>query len=320
MAQNNRSTIIPNSFQTPNLYIDQLMPLLTPQEWVVLSFATRHIFGWQDRIASRRANISLSMFKTWGKSGRGCGLGRNATSKALTALHAHGILVPVGKPDEKGQLYELTESADQINWDALHERAQKKDDLNTARTQTAREQKEGVLSDNIASGVLSDNIAGVLSDNIAGVLSDNTNQTQSIKPKTHTNVQPAAETSKGGKSRDDRLDHPAIVVYRSHAHLHVPIDWREEVVVQVGSEVEAVDLWEKIIHDWIGHGWNKQNIKGMLEAHAAGGLRTINKNGARGSRSAHKDADEMSAFRENNPGVDLGKILSGSGLGSGSET
>ena len=221
--------------------------------------------------------------------------------------------MPIGSPGEKGQLYEISDSAEKINWEALQDRAAKKFTKDQKRTAQATKTKGGVSSHDIGSGVSS--------HDTGGVSSHDTNQTQSIKPKTHTNVQPAAEIpeeARKNKRPDPRLHHPSLIVYRSHAHLHVPIDWREEVVVQVGSEVEAVDLWEKIIHDWIGHGWNKQNIKGMLEAHAAGGLRTINKNGARGSCSAHKDADEMSAFRENNPGVDLGKILSGSG--SGSET
>jgi hypothetical protein len=34
--------LIPNSFQTPNAYVDQYMPLLTPEEWVVLSYVVRH--------------------------------------------------------------------------------------------------------------------------------------------------------------------------------------------------------------------------------------------------------------------------------------
>jgi len=54
------SNYIPNSFQTPNVLVDEIMPLLTPQEWLVLSFATRHILGWHDRIHERRAPISLS--------------------------------------------------------------------------------------------------------------------------------------------------------------------------------------------------------------------------------------------------------------------
>ena len=56
------SNFVPNSFQIPNIYIDHVIPYLTSEEWRVLSFAIRHILGWQDKIADRQAYISLSRF------------------------------------------------------------------------------------------------------------------------------------------------------------------------------------------------------------------------------------------------------------------
>lgn len=305
-----RSTIIPNSFQTPNLFIDDLMPLLTPQEWVVLSFATRHIFGWQDRIASRRAHISLSMFTSWGKDKRGCGLSKNAVSRALTGLQAHEILRAIGEPGEQGQLYELTETEQVINWAALKERAADRRKINIARTENARSGTGAVVSHKTP--------LPVVSHNTPPVVSHTTNQTQSIKPKQSKDAQAplaAQDGGKGtrkGKARDARLDHPAIAVYRTHALLHIPVSWREEVVNTVGSEVEAVNLWEKIVHEWIGYGWNKQNIKGMLGAFVAGGL------GERGAtkkqqHTEHAGVDEMTSFIADNPGVDVGELLSSAG-------
>ncbi len=52
------SEFIPNSFQTPNVYIDRFMHLLTAEEWKVLSYAVRRIFGFQ----KRSDRISLSQF------------------------------------------------------------------------------------------------------------------------------------------------------------------------------------------------------------------------------------------------------------------
>ena len=73
----------------------------------------------------------------------------------------------------------------------------------------------------------------------------------------------------GGKpprKRDSRLDHPAIIAYREEAHLHVPINIRDDVV----AVVTDADKWQKIVHSWIGKGWNKQNIEGMLQVYRDG--------------------------------------------------
>lgn len=67
------------------------------------------------------------------------------------------------------------------------------------------------------------------------------------------------------KKRDPLLDHPAITEYRDEAHLHVTINWRKQVAEIVGDDPDEVKRWRDVIHDWMGRGWNKQNIKGMLE-------------------------------------------------------
>ena len=42
-----QSDFIPNSYQTPNAYIDKYLHLLTGEEWKVLSYAIRRILGFQ---------------------------------------------------------------------------------------------------------------------------------------------------------------------------------------------------------------------------------------------------------------------------------
>ena len=74
------------------------------------------------------------------------------------------------------------------------------------------------------------------------------------------------------RKRDVRLDHPAIVTYKSVAHLNVPITWRDAVIEAVGDKQVEVTEWSVLIRDWIGHGWNKANVKGMLDAYRNGGL------------------------------------------------
>ena len=79
-----------------------------------------------------------------------------------------------------------------------------------------------------------------------------------------------SKPKKKGKERDPLLDNPAIIAYRDEARLQVPITWREKVC----NVVDDSDRWRILVHDWIGYGWNKQNIKGMLEAYTNGGIKT----------------------------------------------
>lgn len=91
--------------------------------------------------------------------------------------------------------------------------------------------------------------------------------TMTPKPLINHNNKPSKKKS---RKRDPLLDHPAIIAYREEVHLHVPIAWREEVC----STVDDSERWKQLVHDWIGHGWNKQNIKGLLQAYRNGGIRT----------------------------------------------
>ena len=72
------------------------------------------------------------------------------------------------------------------------------------------------------------------------------------------------------RKRDTRLDHPAIQAYRKEAHLHVPITWRDTVIEVVGDDVKT---WAELVRDWVGHGWNKANVKDMLSAYQNGGIK-----------------------------------------------
>lgn len=61
------------------------------------------------------------------------------------------------------------------------------------------------------------------------------------------------------------LDHPAIQAYRVNAHLHVKKTWRQRVIDSVGDDQADVKRWGELVDDWVGSGWNKSNVKGMLE-------------------------------------------------------
>lgn len=155
--------IIPNAFQTPNIYIDRVMPYLTESEIRVLLYATRHILGWQDKIKKRKNTISITMFERGfttrdGVYYAGCGLGRAAIIKALASLQEFGLLAKDGEANADGQKWTLETVA--IDWEKLEARQSKQVDAFKARTEKARAKaaakREDGLSDTPDEGGLSD--------------------------------------------------------------------------------------------------------------------------------------------------------------------
>jgi len=71
------SNFIPNSFQTPNAYVDQFMYLLSGTEYKVLCYLVRRIFGFQKRqdrvsipqitqgIRKRDGDLRMTVFAAW---------------------------------------------------------------------------------------------------------------------------------------------------------------------------------------------------------------------------------------------------------------
>lgn len=116
--------IIPNAFQSPNDYVDIAMELLSGEEYKCLSFAARHILGWQDKINSREGVISLSMFEhgyadASGTRYGGSGVNRATLIAALENLVTYGLLVKIGDPTPDGQRWQLGASPD---WNGLLKR------------------------------------------------------------------------------------------------------------------------------------------------------------------------------------------------------
>jgi hypothetical protein len=187
----NGNFIIPNTFQHPNIFIDELMYFLTPEENICLTWAVRRILGFQANIMSRRDNISLSQFTDGIKTedgrwlSRGCGLGVNTIRAALEGLEKYKVLIPTsGKPNPvKGQEYWLQDNKNSIDWDALEERKSVKISQYQQRTAKATEKSlksRGYVGRNTKiSGITSDVRQGVTSDVRQGVTSDvNTKPTE----------------------------------------------------------------------------------------------------------------------------------------------
>lgn len=144
---------LPNTFQCFNLYIDRALQHFTEGETKIMWFAIRHIFGWQDRIASKQADISLSMFEHGytdenGNHYGGTGLGRAAIITACNNLVEFKFLQKVGDPTEKGQRWEITNG--NIQWAKLEARTTEKfakQKERTAKATTASLNKRTGTSD-----------------------------------------------------------------------------------------------------------------------------------------------------------------------------
>lgn len=122
---------IPNSFQTPNFYIDYLDQYLLPIETKVLFKAIREILGWHYSIDDRVKDLSLTDFvkgsiKDNGEvRSFGCGLCRESVSKSIKSLCKYNILQKRERT-KTGIRYFLNLNTDSIDWAGLDERRGKR--------------------------------------------------------------------------------------------------------------------------------------------------------------------------------------------------
>jgi hypothetical protein len=169
------NSIYPNTFQAHNFYVDELMHLLTPEEFKVLMFAVREIMGWQDKRDSCRSRIAISVFSGGNGTDRkvfsyGTGLSPNTVKNCIDSLCSFGILVKYGVNSD-GTEYELVYDKGRIDILSLKRRQEIEKERAKSRTQKAR---DAVVS---KKSVLSDSTESVLSDSTPGGMSDSTNET-----------------------------------------------------------------------------------------------------------------------------------------------
>jgi hypothetical protein len=110
-------THVPNSYQKPNVFVDEIMCLLSPTQNMVLDAACRQIMGWETKRAARRDRISLSQFETL------TGLSRHTILAALAHLATANLLTPIGTPTGRtAQEYELNlGQRGDYRWDFLRD-------------------------------------------------------------------------------------------------------------------------------------------------------------------------------------------------------
>jgi hypothetical protein len=154
-------TFIPNSFQVPNDYCDIFMAYLTSDEYKVLMYAARRIFGFQkrqDRIALSQFSEGITL-----RNGRildeGTGLTLGSVRKAVNGLVQSGLLVKEeeAKPDRTPALYSLQLDADKVKLAELKARRDKRKATNRRRIKKARaSRKEPVTNADIAAAINTD--------------------------------------------------------------------------------------------------------------------------------------------------------------------
>ena len=121
------TTLYPNTFQTHNFYVDELMHLLTAEEFKVLIFTVREIVGWKKNASTLRARIALSCFMDGTKQpedgfhNHGTGLSVNTVRTCLDNLCRFGILIRHDQ-NSKGTEYELDFEWREVDVEGLRDR------------------------------------------------------------------------------------------------------------------------------------------------------------------------------------------------------
>ncbi len=151
MSEKPKSSFVPNSFQTPNGYVDDIMPYLTGEEYKVLIYAVRRILGFQ----KRQDRISLSQFTDGTKSIKdghtldsGTGLSRETVKNCLDNLVRFGLMVKEDKNDPKtneGTLWSLQWNEDDVNWQELQKHLEKRSKVNADRIAKARSVRQSAV-------------------------------------------------------------------------------------------------------------------------------------------------------------------------------
>jgi hypothetical protein len=143
------SNFIPNSFQTPNAYVDQFMYLLSGTEYKVLCYLVRRIFGFQkrqDRVSLHQ--ITQGIRKRDGEYlDHGTGLSTASAHSALQSLIGYGLVLRVADNNQanEGILYELQLDSAKVDCKGLIQRANTDRNDATQRTAAARMSRNPTL-------------------------------------------------------------------------------------------------------------------------------------------------------------------------------
>jgi predicted transcriptional regulator len=249
------STFEPNTFMTPNEYVDRYLQYLTGEEIKVLLYATRRILGFQ----KRQDHISLSLFTKGMRSkegevlDNGTGLSTATVKKCLASLMSFGLIVRVGKNDPKkntGDLWSLQWKKANVNEKAMQEREDKK-----AEKQKAKMSKARSMRHTPSNGIEDPSPNGIEQTPSNGIETQNTGKLSRKKVKEGaTRTTPRAN------------DFPSNVLYREvtekypkKANWHDVLVFIDKVSQRLGRQPTKDDLFP-FYKAWTACGWNEWSI------------------------------------------------------------
>lgn len=130
----NPSKIIPNSFQTPNFYVDECMRYLTGNEVKCLVFIARKTFGWQ----KRSDRIAKSQIVT------ATGLSNETIDKVMATLVDLGLVLRLSENDgaNHGVEWALQMDSSLIRFDLMEQRLSDQENNNRRKTSKARQKRK----------------------------------------------------------------------------------------------------------------------------------------------------------------------------------
>lgn len=122
--------IIPNAYQSPNFYVDDLLPLLTGEEWKCMSFVIRKTLGWQ-KFSDRLAKSVIAS---------ATGLSEGTVDKCMANLVSFGLIERKNENTgaHDGIEYGVQMHDEKIVWSALEDRKQAIKTRNSKRIESAR--------------------------------------------------------------------------------------------------------------------------------------------------------------------------------------
>lgn len=139
MTEQAQSKIIPNSYQSPNYLVDDLMHLLSGNEQKCVDLVCRKTFGWQKR-SDRISKSQLVLFT---------GIHPNTIDKCMAELVRYHIVIRVSESVANlGVEWSIQTDDKLIDLQGLQSRAAKRRERNQLKTRKATYARQNVWSSN----------------------------------------------------------------------------------------------------------------------------------------------------------------------------
>jgi hypothetical protein len=277
------SILIPNSFQTPNAYIDRFLHLLTAEEWKVLSYAVRRISGFD----KAQDQISLSQFVGGAtlKDGTirdyGTGLSRAAVVKALAGLTTYRLLIAVQPGGHiEATTYGLQLDYAQIDQAGLEARLEAQRTTNRKRTQqatvvrttnhpkasTSDEPPRYVAQTTTSTSDVPQVVRGTDTQYPEAIQKqsreEGANEVGATRPSISNQTSATDPATQRHKRKAAYMEHKAVQSYMQLFCLTPDVAARKIIA----ETVERLDCWERALAYWASHThWNRGNVAGILD-------------------------------------------------------